>query len=298
MNTNKRKILDPVVIAKLSGMLLKARFVVEGFITGLHHSPHKGYSLEFAQHREYSPGDELKHLDWKVYAKTDRHYIKQYQEETNMKCYILLDKSASMGYKSNGVSKLDYATMAAASISYLALRQQDSVGLSIFDSGIVKHIPPRQGIQHLSVIMNELENVTASKTTGISAALQEMGGYVKKRGLVIVISDLFDNEEEVLKSLKHLRFKKNEIIVFHVMDKMELKLPPGESVLFEDIETGAKVLTEPDLIRKEYEKIINNFINNYRLSCRNSDIDYYHINTSDALDRVLGLYFAEREKLK
>lgn len=295
---DKKKILDPVMIAKLSGMLLRARFVVDSFISGMHQSPLKGYSLDFAQHREYAAGDDLKHLDWKVYAKTDRHYVKQYEEETNMRCYILLDTSASMGYRSNGVSKLEYGAMAAAALSYLMIKQHDSVGLSTFDSRIRKHIPPRQSTGHLAALLSELEKVRPSSETKISGALQGMGPYLKRRGLVIIISDLLDEQEEVINALKHFRFKKNEVIVFQLLDRAELELPYGESVLYEDMENGRKILSEPDIIRKEYSRIINGFINNYKLNCRNSGIDYTQINTSEPLDRALGLYLTRREKFK
>jgi len=279
-------------------MLLRARFVVEGFISGMHQSPFRGHSLEFAQHREYSSGDELKHMDWKVYAKSDRYYVKQYQEETNLRCYLLLDKSASMGYGSAGVSKLRYGSFIAASLSYLMIRQQDSVGLVTFDGRIRTYIPSRQSGAHLSVIMKELENISPSSDTGIGKSLNELGQYTKKRGLIIVISDLFDNEDEVLKAVKYFRFRKHEVIIFHVLDKEELDLPRGDMLLFEDMENGEKLLSRPDIIRKEYGRLMNGFIEKYKLNCRDSDIDYCLVDTSSPLDYTLGLYLAKREKVK
>ena len=292
------KILDPMIVAKLSTMLLRARFVVDGYFSGLHESPLKGYSLEFAQHREYSQGDELKHLDWKVFARSDRYYVKQYREETSLRCQLLVDTSASMGYGSAGISKITYAGIMAAALSYLMIKQQDAVGLTTFDSGIKKHIPSKQTSQHLSVIMNELEAMQASEKTGFTGALQEFAAYIKKRSLIIVISDLFDEQAEVMKALKNFRFKKNEIIVFQLLDRAELELPYGESVLYEDLETGEKILSEPEIIRREYRSAMNAFTENYKLNCRNSDIDYCLVNTSQPLEVTLGQYLSRREKLR
>ncbi len=292
---NKQNYLDPLVLAKLSSMLLRARFVVEGFIAGLHQSPFKGFSLEFAQHRQYSRGDELKHLDWKVYARTDRFYIRQYQEETNLKGYILLDTSASMGYGSRGISKLQYGCYLASSLAYLMLRQQDSAGLITFSSNINTCIPPWANRQHLSVILDELEKITPQGKTDIGHIFQKLGKYIKKRGLVIFISDLFDDSERVIKALKYFRYRKNEVIVFHLLDPAEKELPFTDSVLFEDMEKGIQIISHPDIIRKEYKNLLNNFIEKYKLSCRGSGIDYCLMNTSVPLDKALSTYLAKRE---
>ncbi|GAG51955.1 unnamed protein product, partial [marine sediment metagenome] len=207
MEESKKGYIDPLIVAKLSTMLLKARFVVEGFIAGLHQSPYRGFSLEFAQHREYSPGDETRHVDWKVYGRKDKYFVKQYQEETNLKGYILLDISASMGYKSKEITKLQYGSYLAASLAFLMLKQQDSVGLATFDEKIKKYIPPRQSKGHLSLILEELEKLIPSSQTGINRSLRELGQYTKRRGLIILISDLLDEQEKVVNALKYFRFK-------------------------------------------------------------------------------------------
>ena len=298
MEQPKKGYIDPLIVAKLSTMLLKARFVVEGFIAGLHQSPYKGFSLEFAQHREYSPGDETRHIDWKVYGRKDKYFVKQYQEETNLKGYILLDRSASMGYKSKGITKLQYGSYLAASLAFLMLRQQDSVGLATFDERIKKYIPPRQSKGHLSLILKELENLVPSSKTEISRSLQELGQYTKRRGLIILISDLLDEQEEVLKALKYFRFKKHEVIVFHLLDHAELELPFRSVVWLEDMETGKRVLTHPEIIREKYKSIVKEFVETYKLSCLSSDIDYCLIDTKTPLDFALGAYLARRKILR
>ena len=290
--------IDPLVVAKLSTMLLRARFVVEGFIAGLHQSPYKGFSLEFAQHREYSPGDETRHVDWKVYGRKDKYFVKQYQEETNLKGYVLLDRSASMGYKSEGISKLQYGSFLGASLAYLMLRQQDSVGLATFDERIKKYIPPRQSMAHLSLILEELENLVPSSRTGINQSLRELGQYTKRRGLIILISDLLDEQEEVIKALKYFRFKKHEVIVFHLLDQAELEFPFSSVLWLEDMEDGKRVLTHPEIIREKYKRLVKEFTETYKLNCLRSDIDYCLINTRTPLDLALGTYLARRKMLR
>ncbi len=294
---NKQNYLDPLVLAKLSSMLLRARFVVEGFIAGLHQSPFRGFSLEFAQHRPYSVGDELKYLDWKVYARSDRFYIRQYREETNLKGYIILDASASMGYGTRGISKLQYGCYLASSLAYLMLRQQDSVGLGTFSSKINTYIPPRANRGHLSVILEELEQITPQGETDISNILQDLGQHIKKRGLVIFISDLFDDADRVIKALKYFRYRKNEVIVFHLLDPAEMELPFSDLVLFEDMEKKTEIISQPDIIRSQYKKILADFIEKYKLSCQESGIDYCFMDTSVPLDKALGAYLAKREML-
>ena len=298
MEQLKRGYIDPLIVAKLSTMLLRARFVVEGFIAGLHQSPYRGFSLEFAQHREYSPGDETRHVDWKVYGRKDKYFVKQYQEETNLKGYILLDRSASMGYMSKGITKLQYGSYLAASLAYLMLRQQDSVGLATFDEKIKKYIPPRQSKGHLSLILDELEKLVSSSATGINRSLRELGQYTKRRGLIILISDLLDEQEKVLNALKYFRFKKHEVIVFHLLDPAELELPFTDVLWLEDMENGKRILTHPEIIREKYKNILEEFVETYKLNCLRSDIDYCLINTKTPLDFALGAYLARRKMLR
>ncbi|MFH1238575.1 MAG: DUF58 domain-containing protein [bacterium] len=293
----KQNYLDPLVLAKLSSMLLRARFVVEGFIAGLHQSPFRGFSLEFAQHRQYSRGDELKYLDWKIYGRSDRFYIRQYQEETNLKSYIILDASASMGYGTRGISKLQYAAYLASSLAYLMLKQQDSVGLGTFSSQLDSYIPPRANKQHLAVILEELEKVVPAGETDISCILEGLGGHIKKRGLIIFVSDLFDEPDKVIKALKYFRFQKHEVIMFHLLDPAERELPFDDLILFEDMEKHSQVVSEPDLIRREYKNLMAGFIEKYKLSCHQSGIDYCLMDTSVPLDKALSAYLAKREMM-
>ncbi|MFA5779568.1 MAG: DUF58 domain-containing protein [Elusimicrobiota bacterium] len=290
--------LDPLTIAKISTMSLKAKYVVEGFISGLHTSKFKGHSLEFAQHREYSFGDEMKHLDWKVFGKSDRFFVKQYEEETNLKAYILLDVSGSMGYKSDGISKLEYGSYIAAALSYLMIKQGDAVGLAVYDTEIKKNIPPRASLNHLSIIFDELSKTSSGGETDISKILYDFSKKLKKRTLIILISDLFDEQEKLIRAVKNYRFAKNEIIVFHIMDKTEENLDINGNVFFKSLENEKFLITEADIIKKEYQKIISEFIDKYKSEFRRADIDYSYFNTSSPLDLSLTNYLSKREKLQ
>ena len=219
---DKRKYLEPEMVARLSNMSLRARLVVEGYIIGQHNSPFHGFSVEFAEHRAYGPGDEIRHVDWKLYGKTDRYFVKQYEEETNLRSYILLDTSRSMEYKSNKISKLDYGNYLSAALAYLMINQQDGVGLTLFDNQIQKFIPPRSIPSHINTILTHLDNIVSGKDTDVGIVLHEMAERIKKRGLIILNSDLFDETENIMKGLKHFRHNKQEIIVFHIMDRKEL----------------------------------------------------------------------------
>ena len=294
---NPRRFLDPVTIAKISNMSLRAKFVVEGFIAGLHRSPFRGFSVEFSEHREYSPGDEIKHIDWRVYGKTDKYYIKQYEEETNLKCYLILDASASMGYRSEGVTKLEYGSYLAASLAYLMLKQQDLVGLVTFSDQIESNIPPRGSSAHIQALLNILDNLRPSGETNISKILHDLAQNIKRTGLIILISDLFDDPEGILNGLKHFRYRKHDVIVFHLLDKYELTFPFEGLTIFEDLEEDLKVTAYPEAIRKEYQVSIQNFIRDCRSHCRYSNIDYCQINTSFPLDEALASYLAKRERL-
>ena len=292
------KLIDPRVLARLSNMRLRARTVVEGFIAGLHQSPFRGSSLDFAHHREYVPGDEPRNLDWKIFARTDRYFVKQFQEETNLKAYIFLDSSASMGYASQGISKLQYAIYLASALAYLIIRQKDSVGLALFDERLKDYIPPRSCLSHLSVIFRILENTSASKSTRIKDVLTDFGKHIKRRGLIIVISDFMDDEYNVLESLRYYRYRKHEVIVFHVLDPAELEFPFNDMVNFHDSETGEQMLTYPDIIRDSYKEQMSRFIEHYKLKARESDIDYWQIDTSVPLDFSLGAYLSRRQLIK
>ncbi|NQV37138.1 MAG: DUF58 domain-containing protein [Candidatus Marinimicrobia bacterium] len=294
---DKRKYLKPEVVAKLSNMSLRARLVVEGYIIGQHKSPYHGFSVEFAEHRAYGPGDEIRHVDWKLYGKTDRYYVKCYEEETNLRSYIILDTSDSMNFSSGPVSKLDYASYLSAAIAYLMLNQQDGIGLVTFDERIQQFIPPRSTPSHLNTVLTRLEQIKTGTDTKLGPTLHEMAERIKKRGLVIVISDLLDNPEEVLDGLKHFRHNKQEVIVFHILDRQELLFDFNARTRFRDMETGETITTEPWHIRKDYQELVNNFQNHYRKRCRERHIDYIPLFTDESLDGALNEYLRKRQKL-
>jgi uncharacterized protein (DUF58 family) len=292
-----RKYLNPEVVSRLSSIELKARLVVEGFIVGLHRSPYHGFSVEFAEHRQYMPGDDFKHIDWKVYAKSDRFFIKQFEEETNLKAYILLDASNSMGYKSNGITKLEYGSYLAASLSYLMLRQQDAPGLLVYDEKIRSYIPPKGARSHVNPILRQLGDTLPSSKTDASVAFHELADRIKRRGLVIVISDLLDDPEKMILGLKHFRHRRHEVIVFHVLDPYERNFAYKSEARFKDMETGKELLTDPWQIRGEYMSRLGDYLEWISKSCRDSHIDYHLLDTSVPFDRALFGYLAKRSKL-
>jgi uncharacterized protein (DUF58 family) len=292
-----RRYLDPATVSKLASIELKARLVVEGFIVGLHRSPYHGFSVEFAEHRQYMPGDDFKHIDWKVYGKSDRFYIKQFEEETNLKAYILLDSSRSMGYKSNGISKLEYGSYLAASLAYLMLRQQDAPGLLIYDEKIRTYIPPKGARSHITPILQQLNNTTASNQTDAAVAFHELAERIKRRGLIIVISDLLDDPDKLLLGLKHFRHRQHEVIVFQILDPFERSFEYKAEARFRDMETGREVLTDPWQVRKEYIRRLDEYIARISRACRDSKIDYHLLDTSVPFDRALFGYLSKRSKL-
>ncbi len=293
------KYLEPEALAKLANLNLVARLVVEGFISGLHRSSYRGISVEFAQHREYIPGDDPRHLDWKVFARTEKYYVKQYEEETNLKAHILVDASASMTYKSAGSpSKFEYACFLAASLAYLMIKQQDSVGLVTFDETIRKNIPPKSGATHLKVILDCLEKTNSGKETHMKGIFRDFSQMVKRRGLIIVISDLLDEPSEVISGLKHFRHRKHEVIVFHLLDHEELTFPFTKTTVFSDLETGERLTVNPGSIRQQYMDSINEFLKEYRQGCFESDMDYLNVDTSTPFDICLSSYLVRRQKLR
>jgi uncharacterized protein (DUF58 family) len=293
-----RKYLQPEVVAKLSNMELVARLVVEGFITGLHKSPYHGFSVEFAEHRQYMPGDEPKHIDWKIYGKTDRYYIKQFEEETNLKSYIILDASRSMSYSSNGkLSKLEYASYVAAALSYLMVQQRDAVGLTIYDEKVRIHMPPHATKSYLKAILKQLELTEGSSKTGTAASLHQIAERIKRRGLVIILSDLFDKPNEVATALKHFRHKKNEVIVMQVLDPLERSFAFGGEAVFKDMETAEEIMTQPYHLQKAYQEEMKKFLDYYKKECRENNIDYVLLDTSTPFDTALFQYLSKRQRM-
>ena len=279
-------------------MELKARLVVEGFIAGLHRGPYRGFSVEFAEHRAYMPGDPIKNVDWKVYAKTDRFFVKQFEEETNLRAYVVLDGSASMGYRSgNGMTKLEYGSQLAASLMYLMLKQQDSVGLLVFDVGLRTYIPPRSTRSHLHFMLSELEHLEAGARTNIGSTLHQLAERVQRRGLIILISDLQDDREKVISGLRHFRHRKHEVLVFHILDPSELELPFRGDVILKDLETREELFTQPERVRDKYQEAVREWLLDYRRRCRESAIDYVPAETRTPYDTLLFSYLEKRKRL-
>ncbi len=287
---------QPERLAKLENLSLLARQAVEGFITGLHKSPHKGFSVEFAEHREYTPGDDTRHLDWVAYGRTDRYYIKQYEQETNLRAYILFDVSGSMAYRYDGeATKFVYGAFLTACLSYLMTRQQDAVGVIAFDSDVRFHIPPASTPAHLDRVFRHLEDLTPGRDTEIAQNFHTLADTIAKRGLVVVISDLYDDPAEVMKALSHFSFKRHQIIVFHLMDPAELDFPFKKIHSFVDMETGDKLQVDPRAVREAYQSEINAFVENYRKECSDRNIEYVLVPTNTPYDMMLLNYLARRK---
>jgi len=299
------KYLQPDVVSKLANIELLARLVVEGFITGLHKSPYHGFSVEFAEHRQYMPGDEIRRVDWRVYGKTDRFYVKQFEEETNLKSYIVIDTSASMRFASDidkkgtkRVSKIVYASYVAASLAYLMIQQRDAVGLMLYDAGVRTTIPPHATKQHLRRVLIELEKISPSQTTNSASALHQLAERISRRGLVIVISDLFDDPAKVVAALKHFRHNNHEVLVMQVLDPLEKTFAFGSDAIFKDVETGESLTTQPYHIQKAYQKAMFDFIEQYKKECRENMIDYVLLDTSTSFDVALLNYLNKRQRIR
>ena len=290
-------ILTPDIISRLNNLSLKARFVVEGFIVGLHKSPYHGFSVEFSEHRAYGAGDEIRHVDWKLWGKTDRFFIKQFEEETNLKSYLLVDQSLSMTYKSKNMTKLEYAQILAASLGYLMLKQQDAVGLTLFDDRIRVNIPARSKRSHLNIILSQMQNIIAGPETTIAPVLHKTAEAIKKRGLIILISDLFDDPDKVLSGLQHFRYKGHEVIVFHVLDPQELTLDFTQRTRFRDMESGEEIVTDPWHIQSDYQKSMEQFCDYIKSNCRQKNIDYVQLSTDFPLDMALSEYLIKRKRI-
>ncbi|MBM3313461.1 DUF58 domain-containing protein [candidate division WOR-3 bacterium] len=292
------RFLKPEVVAKLRGIDLKARLVVEGFLAGLHRSPYKGFSVEFTEHRPYLPGDEPKRIDWKVYAKTDRFVVREYEEETNLRAYLVLDASGSMAYSTGKVTKLEYATCLAASLAYLLLHQKDSAGLVTFSNRISAYIPPRSTPAHLNVLLTRLAGVRAGGDTDLATTLHQLAEQVKRRGLIIIISDLWNEPNSVLTALRHFRHKKHEVLVFHIHDPNEREFAFRIPVVLRDLETGQEMTVDPRVLRAQYQQSFDRFFATYAQGCREAAIDYHRVGTDIPYDRALFSYLERRSRMR
>jgi uncharacterized protein (DUF58 family) len=292
-----RQLFDPAVIARLGTLELKARTIVEGFLSGLHRSPFKGFSVEFAEYRQYMPGDDLSTIDWKVYARSDRHYVKKFEEETNLDCHILIDVSGSMAYGTHGISKFDYAACIAASIAYLMTRQRDAVGLTAFDHKLVERLPVSARPGHLRSLFVTLERLRTGASSDLSKPLHQLAAALTKRGLVVLVSDLLDDPEAVIRGLKHFQYRGTDVIVFQVLDPDELEFPFERATRFEDLETGEELMAVPGLVREHYLRQIGGLIDHYRRELGAVGIDYQLLKTTDPLELALLSYLSTRSRM-
>ncbi len=288
--------IDPKVLAKFSSLYLVAKTVVEGFITGLHKSYYKGFSVEFAEHREYTAGDDLRYLDWKVFARTDRMYIKVFREETNVKSYILLDASASMRYTSHSVSKLEYGAMLASALSYLMISQKDAVGLATFDTALRTLVKPASTSAQLHFLADRLEHTQPGGRTSLGPVLASVAPHIKRRSLIILISDLLDDPEAVMKGLARFKHHRHELIVFHLFDPAEVSFPFTGQHEFVDPETGEKIAADALTVKAGYKKAVDEFCGSFRKHCVSNDISYAHTTTDTPFDYFLYQYLTMRAK--
>jgi uncharacterized protein (DUF58 family) len=290
------KYLEPRTLAKLEGLELRARRIVEGYVAGLHRSPFHGFSIEFAEHREYVPGDDLRYVDWKVFGKTDKIYLKQYEEETNLLAYLVLDTSESMLYQSDagGLSKLEYAKCVAASLAYLVLQQQDSVGLATFDSQLRSVVRPGGNPSHLKQVLRVMEESPGERKTATGPIFHDLAERLKKRGIVLVLSDLFDDIAPMMAGLKHFRHRRHDVVVFHVLDPAELDFPFRHTTMFKGMEGLPDVLTDPRSLRKAYLAEFEKFQREVRKGCRAHNVDYLLLRTDQPLDVALSSFLSSR----
>ena len=294
--SRERQFLDPAVVARLGTLELKARTVVEGFLSGLHRSPFKGFSVEFAEYRQYMPGDDLSTIDWKVYARSDRHYVKKFEDETNLDCHLMIDVSGSMAYGSRGITKFEYAACLAASLAYLMNRQRDGVGLTAFNDRIVGTLPASARSGHLRSILLTLDRLQIGRETNVSKPLHQLADSLSKRGMVVLISDLLDDAEQVIRGLKHFQFRGTDVIVFHVLDPDELEFPFERATRFEDLETEEEVMAVPSVVRSHYLRAMGDFIERYRRELGGAGIDYQLLDTRQPLELALLAYLSTRAR--
>jgi uncharacterized protein (DUF58 family) len=274
-----------------------ARTVVEGFISGLHRSPHLGFSVNFAEYRHYRPGDDIRKIDWKVYGRTDRVYVKEYEGDTNTGINVVLDCSKSMAYGSRAITKIEYGQFLAACLSYFAFKQRDSVGFSSYDEVVREYVPPRGSLGHLNTVLHAIERTRAEERSSFAKPLADVGGRLRRRGIVVVISDLYDEPDKVMLGLRNLAFRGNDVIVFHVLDPAELLFDFDKHAQFIDLETREEMHVIPEYLRQEYLKLIRSQIASFELECEKDRMDYALIDTSEPLDKALFTYLTRRQQL-
>jgi uncharacterized protein (DUF58 family) len=287
--------VDPRVLARIDNLELLARTVVDGFINGLHRSPYLGLSLDFAEHRPYMPGDDIRRVDWRLFARTDRYYVKEFEADTNANFLVLLDVSRSMGYGSRGLTKIDYARYLAASLSYFSSQQRDRVGLITFDQEVREYVPP--SAKHLNIVLHTIDRVRTERPGRLGPALHHAAGTLNRRGILVLVSDLYEGPESVVEALKPLRYGGHDTIVFHVLDPAELEFPFDEAAPFEDLETGQRIPVVPDTQRQRYRELIQAHCADLKKRLTDNRIDYALFNTAEPLDFALFQYLSNREHL-
>jgi uncharacterized protein (DUF58 family) len=292
----RSRFVDPKLLASTNNLHLIAKTVVEGFLAGLHRSPYHGFSLDFAEYREYSPGDDIRRVDWKVYGRSDRFYVKKYEGDTNSQVHLLIDTSRSMSYSSHQISKIDYARYLAAALAYLSLRQSDAVGLAAFDSQIREFVPPRTRFGQLHSILHQLEKLEIGSRTNLKTALEQFSRLARRRSLVVLISDFYQEAAELAKTLRYFHHRGNDVLAFHILDPMELEMSIDGNSTLEDLETGEQLPYSIDHSRKGYLEALNSHIGRLRKECRDVQIDYVLMNSSRPLDRALLKYLTIRAR--
>ena len=297
MTTANQNILDPAFFSRLENLELRAKSVVEGFMQGTHRSPFVGYSVEFASHREYVPGDDLRHVNWKLYGRQKRLYVKEYDAETNMNLYIYLDVSGSMECASNGMSKLNYGSTLAAALAHLAIKQRDAVGITLYADKIVGHLPPKAKPHYLEEILELIATTSARPVSDAKRALPPAVELAKHRGMVVFISDFFDDTEAIITAIDNLRFRRHEVVLFHVLDPRERDLPTDGTIRFQDMETGEQIVTRTEGIRDEYLAAVDKWRKEIDEECLNRSVDRIEITTDDPIDKALVDYLSKRWKV-
>jgi uncharacterized protein (DUF58 family) len=291
------RFIDPKALTRISSLELVARTVVEGFISGLHRSPHLGFSVNFAEYRSYRPGDDIRKIDWKVYGRSDRFYVKEFEGETNTSIHLILDCSRSMAYGSQGIQKLEYGQFLAASLGYFAFKQRDAVGFVSYDDDIIDYVPARGSIGHLNAVLHAIERAHPGEKTDFAKPLMKVAERLRRRGIVVVISDLYDEPDKVMNGLRHLVFRGNDVIVFQILDPAELRFDFPSAAQFVDMETRAEMHVIPDYVRQEYRRLLRNQISENEKECRKDRMDFSLIETSLPLDSALFSYLVRREQL-
>ncbi len=293
---NTRELVDPVFFSRLDNIELRAKSIVEGFLHGLHRSPYVGFSVEFESHREYVPGDDLRHVNWKLFARQHRLYVKEYSAETNMNLYILLDVSGSMECANTGRSKLHYGSALAAALAHLALKQHDAVGITLFADRVVSHLAPRAKLHQLDEILRLIAVTEARPPSDASRSLNQAAELLRRRGMVVIISDLFDDVDEIMKGIEHLKFQNHEVLIFQILDPWERDLPLEGNIRFRDLETGEELTTQAEGVRENYLAAMNEWRDSLEKECRNRSVDRVELTTDDPLDQALLDYLVKRAK--